>query len=70
MSSCNTIEHRYADPEAAHVVCESKLPLVFVPLDATECVPYVFSFKSLSTLLNPSTVLWKIICCHGVTSQH
>jgi purine nucleosidase len=32
--------HSYADPEAAKVVCESQLPLVFVPLDATHCVPY------------------------------
>lgn len=30
----------YADPEAAKVVCESGLPLVFVPLDATHCVPF------------------------------
>ncbi|ELR19118.1 inosineuridine preferring nucleoside hydrolase [Acanthamoeba castellanii str. Neff] len=30
----------YADPEAAKVVCEARLPLVFVPLDATHLVPF------------------------------
>lgn len=57
---------RYADPEAAQVTCDAGLPLVFVPLDATHCVPYeryfsvVLSRSDLSIRFEETNLLpWK-----------